>query len=72
MTDVNPRPHPQEEEQEATTQASFSQTVRGKFDHHKDGISEAGDSASHETASNEEHDYDELFEDMIAIPTDCS
>ena len=72
MTDVTPRPHPQEEEQEAVTQASLSQTVTGKLDHHEDGISEAGESASHEAASNEEHGYVELFEAMIAIPADCS
>ena len=68
MTDVTPRPHPREEEQKVITQASLSQTVTRKLDHNEDGISEAGESASYEAASNEEHEYDELFEAMIAIP----
>ena len=72
MTDVTPRPHPREEEQKALTQASLSQTVTRKLDHHEDGITEAGESASHEAASNEEHEYDELFEAMITMPADCS
>ena len=72
MTDVTPRPHPREEEQKAITQASLSHTVIRKSDHYEDCISEAGESASHEAASNEEHEYNELFEAMITMPADCS
>ena len=72
MTDVTPRPHPQEEGQKGVTQASSSQTVTRKLDHHEDGISEAGESTSHEAASNEEHEYAKVFEAMITIPTDRS
>ena len=42
------------------------------FDHHEDGITETGGGADHEAASNDEDKYDKVFEDMIAMPTDCS
>ena len=58
--------------QKGITQASSSETVRRNFDHHEDGITEAGESAGHEAASNEEDNYANVFEDMIAMPTDCS
>ncbi len=43
-----------------------------ELDHHEDGVSEAGETTSNDVASNEEHDYAEIFQAMIAIPPDCN
>ena len=72
MTDPTLRPHLGEEGQKGITQASSSQTVTIDFDHHEDGITETGESAGHEAASNEDDDYTKVFEAIIAMPTDCS
>ena len=43
-----------------------------ELDHHKNSVSEAGETTTNDVASNEEHDYAELFEAMITVPPDFS
>lgn len=64
-TDPTLRLHLGKEEHETVKQASSGKTVTRDLKHHEDGISEEGEIISHVAASNEEHDYAEVFQAMI-------
>ncbi len=72
IIDPSLRSHLRKEEQKIVAQASSSQTMIREMGHHEDSVSKAGETTRNDTASKEEHDYAEVFQNMIAIPPGCS